>query len=185
MNIDVNANISPKAKIIEGFPGFGLIGIITTEFLIDHLKAEQVGTFFYDEVPAHVSIHKGVMIDPMGVYYCKKHNLVIMHTLLSSKDLEWEITQAILSFAEDINAEEIISLEGVSSPDIKDSKNVFFYTNDNKRAKILSKLKVPPIKESVIVGVSGALMLRSKYHCYVYLVNLKQTTRTVKALQTL
>ena len=29
--------------LIEGFPGFGLIGTITTEFLIEHLKAEKIG----------------------------------------------------------------------------------------------------------------------------------------------
>ena len=36
----------PKgATIIEGFPGYGLVGPITTEFLIDHLKTEQIGEF--------------------------------------------------------------------------------------------------------------------------------------------
>ena len=34
----------PKnAILIEGFPGFGLVGTITTEFLIDHLKAKKIG----------------------------------------------------------------------------------------------------------------------------------------------
>ncbi|MBW2989975.1 PAC2 family protein, partial [Candidatus Woesearchaeota archaeon] len=29
--------------IIEGFPGFGLVGTIASEFLIDHLKTELIG----------------------------------------------------------------------------------------------------------------------------------------------
>ena len=32
-----------KVIIITGFPGFGLIGTITTEFLIEHLKALPIG----------------------------------------------------------------------------------------------------------------------------------------------
>ncbi|MBR9703757.1 hypothetical protein GOV10_06965, partial [Candidatus Woesearchaeota archaeon] len=50
----------PKGvTIIEGFPGFGLVGPITTEFLIDHLKTEQIGRFIYDDLPATIAIHDG------------------------------------------------------------------------------------------------------------------------------
>ena len=36
--------------IIEGFPSFGLVGTITTEFLLEHLKAELIGEFEYKEL---------------------------------------------------------------------------------------------------------------------------------------
>ena len=33
----------PKSPlIIEGFPGFGLVGTIATEFLLEHLQTEQI-----------------------------------------------------------------------------------------------------------------------------------------------
>ena len=151
-----------KCKIIEGFPGFGLIGTITTEFLIEHLNAEKIGTFYYDELPATVAIHNEKLVDPMGIFYTKKYNLVILHTILNSAGLEWELSKNLYKMAKDLQATEIISLEGVSSAQVTESEKVFFFTQDNKRKEKLKKLGLFPLKESIIVGVSGALMLRSK-----------------------
>jgi uncharacterized protein len=149
-------------KIIQGFPGFGLIGTITTEFLIEHLKAEKIGTFTYDELPATVAIHKEKLVDPMAVYYDKEYNLVILHTILNSVGLEWKLCENILKLAKDVEATEIISLEGVSSPQVTESAKVFFFTENQKTRDKLAKIGLEPLKESIIVGVSGALMLKAK-----------------------
>ena len=34
--------------IIEGFPGFGLVGTIASEFLMSHLDCEQIGRFYFE-----------------------------------------------------------------------------------------------------------------------------------------
>jgi predicted ATP-grasp superfamily ATP-dependent carboligase len=42
MNLDLKEE--PKnPTIIEGFPGFGFVSTIATEFLIKHLKAKKIG----------------------------------------------------------------------------------------------------------------------------------------------
>jgi uncharacterized protein len=151
-----------KPKILQGFPGFGLIGTITTEFLIEHLKAEKIGSFYYDELPATVAIHKEKLVDPMSVFYNKEYNLVIFHTILNSVGLEWKLADTIMKAAKEIDATEIISLEGVSSPQVTEAEKVFFFTADDKLKEKLIKKGLEPLKESIIVGVSGALMLRSK-----------------------
>ncbi|MCM2325993.1 MAG: PAC2 family protein [Candidatus Woesearchaeota archaeon] len=150
-----------KARIINGFPGFGLIGTIATEFLIEHLNAEKIGAFHYDELPATVAIHNEQLVDPMGIFYDKKYNLVILHTILNSQGLEWKLCNTILKMADALACPEIISLEGVSSPQVKESEKVFFYTNDIKKKEILEKQGLLSLKESIIVGVSGAIMLRT------------------------
>jgi uncharacterized protein len=150
-----------KVRIIEGFPGFGLIGTITTEFLIEHLNAEKIGTFVYDEFPATVAIHNEKLVDPMGIFYAKKENLLILHTILNASGLEWDLAKEISKMAKKLEATEIISLEGVSSPSVTESKKVFFFANNDKRKEKLKKLGLFTLKESIIVGVSGALMLRS------------------------
>jgi len=41
----------PKEVIvIEGFPGFGLIGTIATEYLVQHLKCEFIGKYWFEIV---------------------------------------------------------------------------------------------------------------------------------------
>lgn len=152
----INLKKIPKGvTIIEGFPGFGLVGTISTEFLIEHLKAELIGEFEYDDLPATAAIHKGKLVKPMAVFYDKKNNLVILHTILNVKGHEWKIADAIADLAKKTKAKEIISLEGVASM-VADVKQQKIYTFGSKHLHSLGQ----PISESIIVGVTAALMLK-------------------------
>jgi uncharacterized protein len=152
--------VPKNPKIIEGFPGFGLIGTITTEFLIDHLKPQLIGTFVYDEIPATVAIHGGKLINPMGIFYDKKNNLIILHTILNSVGLEWKISHSIMKMAQTTEATEIICIEGVSSANTKENEKVYYFASEKTKPKV-TKLPVEPLTESIIVGVTSSLMLRS------------------------
>ena len=64
----------PKnCTIIEGFPGFGLVGTIASEFLIEHLKTEQIGKILFDDMPAMVAIHENKVVEPLGIFYNQKY----------------------------------------------------------------------------------------------------------------
>ncbi|MFH2020041.1 MAG: PAC2 family protein [archaeon] len=161
--MEIRLDKKPKSpKIINGFPGFGLIGTIATEFLIEHLQAEKIGAFYYNELPATVAIHNQKLVDPMGIFYNKKYNIVILHTILNATGMEWKLCDNMLEMADSLSASEIISLEGVSSPTVTQSEKVFYYASEEKIRAKLDKMGLLPLKESIIVGVSGALMLRSK-----------------------
>jgi len=147
-----------KPTIIEGFPGFGLIGTITTEFLIEHLKAELIGEFIYEELPPTLAIHKEKIVNPMGIFYDKKNNLVILHTILNVIGKEWKVAEAVEDMAKKLKAKEIICIEGVSSPIPTNQSRVFYYCK--KDNKSLGKI-AEPLKESIIMGVTAALMLRT------------------------
>jgi uncharacterized protein len=143
--------------IIEGFPGFGLVGTITTEFLLDHLKAELIGEFEYDELSPIIAIHKEKLVNPMAVWHVPSKNIVILHTILNIKGFEWEIAGKILELAKKTQAKEIIGLEGVATDEQSDEVKVYYYGDDKFKAA-----GVLPVKESIIMGVSAALMLRYK-----------------------
>src|SRR3989338_2979243 len=86
----------PKSPIIiEGFPGFGLVGTIASEFLIDHLKTEQIGKIEFEEMPAMVAIHDSKVVEPLGIFYDKKSNIVILHAIIGVNGLEWQLVDAI------------------------------------------------------------------------------------------
>lgn len=149
---------TPKNPIIiEGFPSFGLVGTITTEFLLEHLKAELIGEFIYNELSPVAAIHKGKIVNPMAVWYVPSKNMVILHTILNVKGFEWEIAEAIMDMAKKMNAKEIISLEGVATDDLSEDIKAYYYGD-----KKLEQYGAMPIKESIIMGVSASLMLRHK-----------------------
>lgn len=152
----------PKSPIIiEGFPGFGLVGTITTEFLIKQLDAEQIGYIRMEEVPPVVPVHQGKAIEPVGVFYAKKENLVILHALTSVAGFEWELANDILKIAQDLKAKEILSIEGVGSNNPESEESRTFYIGGNKKLKNMKQME--PLKEGIIMGVTGALLLHKDF----------------------
>ncbi|MEK6936509.1 MAG: PAC2 family protein [Nanoarchaeota archaeon] len=148
----------PKGvRLITGFPGFGLIGTITTEFLIEHLKAVQIGKIRIDELPPIVAVHQGQVVEPVGVFYSKKYNLVILHALTSVAGIEWLLQNEICKLMDELKVKEIITIEGIGSQNIE-NVNVYYLANKKIDSK---KLNISPLKEGIILGVSGALLLKS------------------------
>jgi len=162
--MEIKLKKKPKNPvIIEGFPGFGLIGTIASEFLIEHLKTEQIGKIVFNEMPAMVAIHENKVVEPLGVFYNEKYNLVIVHAITASKGFEWEIAENIAKMAQELNAKEIISLEGVGSGEgAAATSKVFYYTGKKENKKKFESIGLEPLTEGIIVGVTGALLLRSE-----------------------
>lgn len=145
-----------KVTIITGFPGFGLIGTITTEFLIEHLKALPIGKITVEESPPIVAVHESKIIEPLGIFYDNKHNIVIVHGLNSISGLEWKIGEVLEKLIKDLEAKEIITLEGVNSPNATLDSHEVFYIGNNK----FEKIGLKQLKEGIIMGIPGALLLK-------------------------
>lgn len=158
--MEIKLTEKPKGcTIIEGFPGFGLVGTITTEFLIDHLDSKLIGKIILDDMQAIVAIHDSKLVEPLGIFYNKKYNIVIVHAISSGQGHEWKISQAVSELAEKLSAKEIISIEGVGSAADESQQRTFYYSNDAQKQKKLSKI-TDPLTEGIIMGVTGAIMLR-------------------------
>ena len=157
--------LSKKPKnciLIEGFPGFGLVGTIASEFLLEHLKFEQIGKIMFDEMPATVAIHGGKVVEPLGIFYNKKYNIVLLHAITASSGLEWKLADIVVDLAAKLNAKEVISLEGVGSSEETTTSRVFYYSKNEKNRKKFEKNKVEELKEGIIIGVTGAILLRTE-----------------------
>jgi len=148
----------PKnVRIIEGFPGFGLVSTISTEFLIEHLNAKSIGKIWSEKLVPLVAIHKSKIVQPLEVFYDIEHNIVILHAISNVRNLEWEICEVIVELAKTLKAVEIISLEGVGSFESK-STNAYYYTNRDE--SVFKNLGLSALKEGIVVGVTGALLLK-------------------------
>lgn len=163
--MEIRLKKKPKNPIIiEGFPGFGLVGTIASEFLIEHLKTEQIGKIIFNEMPAMVAIHENKVVEPLGIFYDKEYNIVILHAITASSGFEWEIAETIAKLAEELDAKEIISLEGVGSGEEEEltTSKVFYYADKPEKKKKFEGIGLESLKEGIIVGVTGAILLRSE-----------------------
>ena len=147
--------------IIEGFPGFGLVSTIATEFLLDHLQVEKIGSITSEDIPAMIAIHEGQVIDPIGIFYNKKYNLVIVHAISAPMGSEWKLGRNIFELGKLLGAKEIISLEGIGSTKPSQDSRAFYHTSSPSKEKKLKKI-AEPLKEGIIMGLTGVLMLKAE-----------------------
>ncbi len=151
--------IKKGATIIEGFPGFGLVGTIATEYLVQNLNFERVGMIVNDKLAPVVAIQDEKLFRPFPVMYNPEKNIVVIYGLNMAKGLEWDICDDVLNFASKIKAKRIICIEGLYNPESEES-NVLYYSNDTEMKE---KLKhIPVMKNGIILGVTSAVLIKNR-----------------------
>tara|TARA_Y100000310_G_scaffold313860_1_gene362688 strand:- start:8606 stop:9334 length:729 start_codon:yes stop_codon:yes gene_type:complete len=148
--------------IIEGFPGLGLIGTITTEYLIKNLKAKSIGYIRMDDIAPIAAIHSGTVIQPLEVYYVKKKNLIILHSLFDPSGIEWKVADALSQFYKELKAKEIISIEGIMSGQRNKKVKAYYFSSKSSQAKKLKSSGAEELKEGILMGITAALLLENQ-----------------------
>jgi uncharacterized protein len=164
MEIILEKKLKGKPKLIEGFPGMGLVGTIATEFLIEKLKAKPVGSIVGPEVPPLVAVHDNKLVRPIGLFYAEKQNLLILHVISSIPGAENKIADLLLEKAKQLGITEIISVESVGAPLLTKAKlaSGYYFCNNEPCRKKFKAMGLEELKEGIIMGVTGALMLKSE-----------------------
>lgn len=186
---EIQLSQKPKGvTIIEGFPGFGLVGTIATGFLIDHLKCEKIGTHWFEELPATLAVHDNKIVDPVGIYYSKQYNLVILHSIASANGIEWIAADHVMELCKVLDAKELISIEGVGSQKAE-KQRAFYYSSVDKNAKALEKAGMEKLKEGIVIGVTASLLLKVKIpHVAIFAethTNLPDSKAAAKVIEVL
>ncbi len=151
----------PKSPIIiEGFPGFGFVSTIATEFLIKHLNAKKIGRFCSEKLLPVSVIHNSQVIEPLEIYYAKKENIMILRTMTNVSGAEWEIAAIVQELAEKVKAKEIISIEGLAASEKAADKSKVYYFSKNNSKKFES-MKIENLKNGIVMGVTGVLLLKA------------------------
>lgn len=162
----------PKSPVvISGFPGVGMVGAIAAEFLIQHLGTEKIGKIILDKSPALVAIHEGKLIEPFSIYYSKKHNIAVIHSIIAVPGTEWQAADALMKICATLKAKELISVEGVAnssqgneemqSQSRSGSSKIFYYATSEAKGKILAKQKLESLKEGIIMGPTSAVLIKT------------------------
>ena len=159
MRDEVLQKLKQQPIIIEGFPGFGMIGSIVTDFLISHLQCEKIDTHYFDDLPPNVAIHQGKLIEPISIYYNEHYNLIIIHSLMAGPGIEWKAADFVLELYHKVKAQELVCIEGVGSGE-EPQERTFFYSTQAERATYLKDKGLQPLQEGIIMGVTSAVLLK-------------------------
>lgn len=159
--MEIHLTKKPKGIIlVNGFPGIGLVGTIVTKFLLDKLEFEKIGNIYSEELMPIIAVHKSKIVEPLGIFYNKKYNLVILQSLTGIQGLEWQMAAKIIELAKMLEAKEIVNIDSV--PSSQGELKSFYYTTNESRKKDFEKKGIAPLEDAIISGVSSALILKAK-----------------------
>ncbi len=148
-------------RLIEGFPGIGLVGAISASYLAEKMNMEQIAYLYSEKFPPMASIHKGRPIYPVRMYADHKNKLIVLYSdFVIPANSVYEVTNEVFSFVKKHGISEIISLAGMTSTFVQEEKQVFAIISGDKVKNKLKKLGIKFVQEGVTTGVSGMLLAR-------------------------
>ena len=173
MEVKLNQKIKRGATVIEGFPGFGLVGTIVTEYLIEHLNAKQIGYLWSNKIPSIVALHQGKVVEPLAIFYDEIHNIVLLRAIAPINGLEWELAECTEKLCKEVGVSEVVSIEGVGGQqDSKKMRNVepktFYHSSNLKNQKKFGVIGVDSLNEGIVVGVTASLLSKMRDATFLF-----------------
>lgn len=180
MQIDKKIRVK---TLIVAFPSFGFVGNIALEFLKEHLKTEEVGKIFIDNMHPIIAIHKGELIEPISLYYNRKYQIALLQGISKPLGFENEIGNKIALLVKKFNVKEVITIDGVGAV----GTDIYFYSKINNKDK-LKKCGLKQLNDGVVLGVTSALLMRIRNITSLFVETQSQlpdsnaAARAIKAL---
>ena len=147
--------------VICGFVGAGLVGVIAADHLIEQLKMEEVAYVRSEHLPPAAIFVGEKLRQPFRIYASQKENLyvIICEIPLRYEGL-YSISSAILDWAEEKGAKELVVLDGIAAPGLPEERKPFCVTEYGK-CEIFREKGIDPVRKGVIGGMAGALLTES------------------------
>ena len=144
-----------KPTIIQGLPSFGLVSTITIKYLLDHLETKEIGYIESENLLPLTAIHKGKIVNPITLYYNKKHNIILVQAITELTGAEWQLAETMVALGKELKAKEFLIIEAMPPHD-KDKINIYGYSTSKKMKNLM------PLQEGIVMGATAALLLKSK-----------------------
>lgn len=149
---------SKNPVLIEGFPGIGLVGgNIASQHIIEELNMEYIGSIDSRYFPPSIAVlYEGLINMPVRIYENVEHNLIIVISDIPiSHSVSYDVSNALVDWAEAINVKEIASIAGIA---IMDGGHKVFgaATTPEMLDKIRDKVEI--FQMGTISGISGSVM---------------------------
>ncbi len=142
--------------LIEGFPGIGLVGNIASQYIVNELNMTYLGAMSSKFFPPLAVLLGGVVNMPVRIYEDAGLGLVILTADVPIHPLaSYDIGREIVSWAESINAKEMVCLAGITV--MSEQHRVFGAVS---KKDLLDRIKdMTEIFElGTITGITGSIM---------------------------
>jgi len=152
--------------LVEGLPGLGMVGRITTRYLAKQLKAKKLAKLYSPHFPYYVLVNKKGSVRLLsGEFYYWKNETGENDFLLFTGDSQaqtiegqYEIASCILDFAERKNVKIVVTIGGFRKEVEEIPKVVAASTSPDLLNKALQAEAIASPAGNPIVGTAGLLL---------------------------
>ncbi len=147
-----------KPTIFGGFVGPGLVGLVTTGYMIEKLNLHEVAHVMSQHIPPVVVFVGAKLRHPFRIYSDDAGKIMAMICEMPI-DIEglYEISMILLDWAEQVQASEFVILDGVPVSGIPAERSALGVA-DESRIKELENKGVGPIQSAMISGIGGSIL---------------------------
>lgn len=146
------------STVLVGFPGMGLAGSIAAQHISEKLELETIGFVEGTVIPPVAVFLDGYLRHPYRIMGKKESDIAIfIGESAVNAEAAFHIANAVMNWAENHGAKEIIALDGFAYLDKKDEAKVYLVAEPEIKEKV-NKLGIPPLKSGFIKGFAGAIL---------------------------
>ncbi|NHK32544.1 MAG: proteasome assembly chaperone family protein [Asgard group archaeon] len=144
--------------VIVGFPGMGLAGAIAAQHISEKLKLETIGYIEGTVIPPVAVFLDGLLRHPYRIMGRKDLKIaVFIGESAVGTEGAYHVANAVMNWAENHGAKEIIVLDGFAFMNPQDESKVYLVAEPAIKEKA-KKLNIPPLKSGYIRGFAGAML---------------------------
>lgn len=158
--------------LFTGLPGIGLVGKLSVDYLLKHLKTERFAEVYSDSFPPAVHTHKGVVaLIKDDIYYCKikkQDVLFLAGPVQPSLDMRYSQSSEHYEFAEQLvlfckkqGVKRVYTLAGINIGEARISRKprVIVAATQKKIADEFVRIGCVPSEQDGLVSGAAGLML--------------------------
>ena len=144
--------------VIGGFLGPSLTGLISATYLIEQLNMHQIAHVRSQHIPPAAVFVGGRLRHPFRIYTKKNGNIVVVVSEVPiGMEGMYEISSALLSWFQQIQAREIVILDGIPVNGMPEEREAYCVAEE-KRANELKSHGVSIAQSALITGMGGSIL---------------------------
>jgi len=144
----------PEGKvIIVGFPGTGMAGAISAEYIVHKLKFREVGYVRSKKLPSVAIIRKSRPESPIRIYM-QGDLVILVSDIMIPDDMCYEFAKELVDWIESKKPKEVVILGGIEK---RGQRKNFIVTWKTRYLDEVEDLE--PMKLGFIVGIYAPLMM--------------------------
>lgn len=155
---DVKTKLAEEPTLIIGFPGPGLVGMISAGRMIESLDMKQIAAIRSPLIPPITPFFGGILRLPIRIHASKDGQLlaVISEVPLALETIFF-MASKVLDWAAEQGVKKVVCLEGVGVKKRAETPEVFGAAEPHLLAE-LEKFSVPRLEKGLVAGIAGAIL---------------------------